>query len=825
MGQTQSENLIQSNKKYPSTISKASNLCSCLGCDFNEQNSDYFYQKEHELDIERDMAKPKGKINKLSVKNLSQNELQLFNAASGRNVSAIRYYIGQGVNINVLDEDRTSLLHVAARYGSVQVVEEIINQGGQVNITDMDGWTPLHIAVFFKRHFICHLLLKKGGNMYIRNREGNSPYDLIKDPNTQQAFDNHIKHLQLQKSQISVLDKELQQEIIDQQIINGQYQQREKNNSNNFNFGRFDNETNIKNQLQNDINKYDVIDLHQGERPIQLTGNTILNQNKQVVQQHENKQNYNKKNKFNVENNILLNGQMKIANQINGNQLMQNRKKNSDQLKQVYQMGEENLDNNLGEEIEDESNGELFQDQIYNNNQYIDDNYNNTDNLIQNKIRKEGQNLMISTKRTEDFQLTNNSINFNQNFNKYNNLNKKRKISILNGSNLVSRNQSVSSLNINEKQMNKENFPEVMQIQNQFINNQPDQTQQNALQAIYSSLGYSQNLNFGSAQGSPINLNRNQKKLSFQNFSQYKKYPNHENNIGENVELISLQSDLNSDYKQNDKKYLNLKYPKNKVVQYQLKINKQEVNNRILKQIFKRDLNVNINGKLNEIALALFNYNHLVGLGFMKLFLFSNFDSKIVSQFLHGQDKSQFVKKSPLSIFQCITDIRLQEYRELVNDFMSQFRFSMPFSSAIRFLFSHLEAESDPEKLDIVLRSFAKIYYQRISPKQESDKLFQNVDSCHMLAYATVMFDQQIQATQKINLNRSISDFEYNIAGLNDGENFKKELVSHIVENVLKKPLINYKSADQFKQIRKKQDNNQGKKGYSICNNGKLVIK
>lgn len=48
----------------------------------------------------------------------------------------------------------------------------------------MDGWTPLHIAVFFKRHFICHLLLKKGGNMYIKNREGNSPYDLIKDPNT-----------------------------------------------------------------------------------------------------------------------------------------------------------------------------------------------------------------------------------------------------------------------------------------------------------------------------------------------------------------------------------------------------------------------------------------------------------------------------------------------------------------------------------------------------------------------------------------------------------------------------------------------------------------
>lgn len=43
----------------------------------------------------------------------------MFNAASGRNVCAIRNYFNLGVNINVLDEDRTSILHVASRYGSV----------------------------------------------------------------------------------------------------------------------------------------------------------------------------------------------------------------------------------------------------------------------------------------------------------------------------------------------------------------------------------------------------------------------------------------------------------------------------------------------------------------------------------------------------------------------------------------------------------------------------------------------------------------------------------------------------------------------------------
>ena len=64
----------------------------------------------------------------------------------------VRFYLTNGVNINILDEDRTSplysflilfLRHIACRYGSIQVVEELINNGSNLDITDIAGWTRI----------------------------------------------------------------------------------------------------------------------------------------------------------------------------------------------------------------------------------------------------------------------------------------------------------------------------------------------------------------------------------------------------------------------------------------------------------------------------------------------------------------------------------------------------------------------------------------------------------------------------------------------------------------------------------------------------------
>lgn len=105
----------------------------------------------------------------------------------------------QGVNVNLLDEDRTSPLHVACRSGSLQVVEELVNHGSMMNIADIAGWTPLHIAAYFKRSLICHLLLKKGADPYHVNRNGETPWDLVKDSAVEEIFYVHFDRIDIRK--------------------------------------------------------------------------------------------------------------------------------------------------------------------------------------------------------------------------------------------------------------------------------------------------------------------------------------------------------------------------------------------------------------------------------------------------------------------------------------------------------------------------------------------------------------------------------------------------------------------------------------------------
>lgn len=110
---------------------------------------------------------PMGKISMVSIAFLQKDEIGFLKACAGKNISALRHYLKKGVNVNLLDEDRTSPLHVACRSGSLQVVEELVNSGATINMADMAGWTALHVAAFNQRAIVCHLLLKKGADPYL----------------------------------------------------------------------------------------------------------------------------------------------------------------------------------------------------------------------------------------------------------------------------------------------------------------------------------------------------------------------------------------------------------------------------------------------------------------------------------------------------------------------------------------------------------------------------------------------------------------------------------------------------------------------------------
>jgi hypothetical protein len=57
-----------------------------------------------------------------STKFFTEDEKKLFHFSEGNNIASIRYLTLNSVHINILDQDRTSPLHIASRKGSLQVI-------------------------------------------------------------------------------------------------------------------------------------------------------------------------------------------------------------------------------------------------------------------------------------------------------------------------------------------------------------------------------------------------------------------------------------------------------------------------------------------------------------------------------------------------------------------------------------------------------------------------------------------------------------------------------------------------------------------------------
>ena len=169
----------------------------------NFSSNDILYNKKKtEIDLTTTYSSAKGTYTKESYKLFSPNEKNFFYLVQKNNISGIRYLIIQGVNINILDEERTSPLHIACKESSIQTIEEIIFQGSMINIPDLVGWTPLHMACYYNRPDVVLLLLKYGANYNTHNRDKLSARDLaIKcgNYNCAKVLDNFIQYQKIEK--------------------------------------------------------------------------------------------------------------------------------------------------------------------------------------------------------------------------------------------------------------------------------------------------------------------------------------------------------------------------------------------------------------------------------------------------------------------------------------------------------------------------------------------------------------------------------------------------------------------------------------------------
>lgn len=113
------------------------------------------------------------------------------------------------------------------------------------------------------------------------------------------------------------------------------------------------------------------------------------------------------------------------------------------------------------------------------------------------------------------------------------------------------------------------------------------------------------------------------------------------------------------------------------------------------------------------------------------------------------------------------TSALLKESIEMLNYMDFNLSKQQSFIDNLRIFMKNFIVEQNPHKIDILLRTFSKQYYQT-----QEQKVFRSVDSVHMLSFATLMLDIEMNMDKVIEKNQLVTDFYSNLKGLNDGLNY-----------------------------------------------------
>jgi ankyrin repeat protein len=95
---------------------------------------------------------------------------------SSPNLNLVSDLIVLGANLDWQDEeyDETTL-HVAARFGEIEIAQMLIDAKADLNLQDEDGETPLHLAAFNGYEEIVRMLIDAGTKLNVQNEDGNTP--------------------------------------------------------------------------------------------------------------------------------------------------------------------------------------------------------------------------------------------------------------------------------------------------------------------------------------------------------------------------------------------------------------------------------------------------------------------------------------------------------------------------------------------------------------------------------------------------------------------------------------------------------------------------
>ncbi|XP_076104461.1 poly [ADP-ribose] polymerase tankyrase-1-like isoform X1 [Mytilus galloprovincialis] len=126
-------------------------------------------------------------VNCRDLKLNGRHSTPLHVAAGYNRVTVVDFLLTHGADVHAKDKGGLVPLHNACSYGHYEVTELLIKHGADVNVADLWKFTPLHEAAAKGKLEICKLLVKHGADATKKNKDGNTPLDLVKEGDHDEA--------------------------------------------------------------------------------------------------------------------------------------------------------------------------------------------------------------------------------------------------------------------------------------------------------------------------------------------------------------------------------------------------------------------------------------------------------------------------------------------------------------------------------------------------------------------------------------------------------------------------------------------------------------
>lgn len=107
------------------------------------------------------------------------NVLDIHAASFMGDLSAIKYHIKAGTDLNMKDQYGSTPLIIATTFNKVEVAKALIEGGADLSAKGGDGSTALHTAAFFCRTEIVKSLLEHGADKTLTNSFGSTPLQSV----------------------------------------------------------------------------------------------------------------------------------------------------------------------------------------------------------------------------------------------------------------------------------------------------------------------------------------------------------------------------------------------------------------------------------------------------------------------------------------------------------------------------------------------------------------------------------------------------------------------------------------------------------------------